>query len=199
MNIAVLCSGNGTNLQAIIDAAASGALACRIVLVMSDRRDARALDRARLAGIETVALDPKTYAGREAFDRAVVAELTKRRVDLVLLAGYMRILTPYFVGAYRGRIMNIHPALLPAFKGAHAVRDALRAGARQTGATVHFVTEELDGGPIVLQEAVAVRPDDTEETLLARVHEVEHRIYPAAVRLFAEGRLKVMAGKVIIA
>jgi phosphoribosylglycinamide formyltransferase-1 len=198
MNIAVLCSGSGTNLQAIIDAVKDGRIGARIALVVSDRKDALALERARKAGIETVVVDRKDYKTRRDLDMRVVSELKKRDVGLVVLAGYMRLLSPEFIKEYRDRIMNIHPALLPSFKGTHGIKDALEHGARVTGATVHFVEEKLDDGPIVLQAAVEVRPDDTEETLLERVHKEEHRIYPEAIRLFVEGKLRVEGRRVRI-
>jgi phosphoribosylglycinamide formyltransferase-1 len=191
MNIAVLCSGSGTNLQAIIDAVKAGAIKAKIALVVSDNKDAFALERARRAGIETVVINRKDYKARRDFDLRIVEELRKRGVELVVLAGYMRLLSPEFISAYRNRIMNVHPALLPSFKGTHGIKDALAHGAKITGATVHFVEEELDDGPIILQSAVEIMPGDTEDTLLERVHREEHRIFPEAIRLFAEGRLKV--------
>lgn len=198
MNIAVLCSGSGTNLQAIIDATASGYIPARIALVVSDKAGAFALERAKKAAIETLILDPKKFKSREEFDRELAGKLKAKNVELVVLAGFMRLLSPYFIHEYRDRIMNIHPALLPSFKGAHAIKDALAHGARVTGATVHFVNEELDNGPVILQREVAIRDDDTEETLLERVHAVEHTIYPEAVKLFAEGKLKIEGRRVRI-
>lgn len=196
MNIAVLCSGSGTNLQAIIDAVKSGYVPVTIALVLSDNRDAFALERARKAGIETLVLNKKDFKSRDEFDRQIAKDLKKRGVELVVLAGFMRLLGDYFVKEYRNRIMNIHPALLPSFKGEHGIKDALECGVKITGATVHFVDEKLDAGPIILQSAVEVRSDDTEETLLERVHKEEHRIYPEAIKLFAEGRLKVEGRRV---
>jgi phosphoribosylglycinamide formyltransferase-1 len=198
MNIAVLCSGSGTNLQAIIDNVKSGVIPAKISLVLSDKPDAYALERAKAAGIETVVLNPKAYKTREDFDKEVVKNLRKRDVALVVLAGFMRLLSPYFIREYKNRIMNIHPALLPSFKGTHGVRDALDFGAKVTGATVHFVDEHLDNGPIILQKCVGIKDGDTEATLLERIHEVEHQIYPEAVRLFAEGKLKIEGRRVRI-
>ena len=198
MNIAVLCSGSGTNLQAIIDGVAAGSIPARIALVISDKADAFALERAKKAGIETLVLDAKRFKGREEFDKELARSLKAKSVELVVLAGFMRLLSPYFIGEYRGRIMNIHPALLPSFKGTHGIRDALAYGARVTGATVHFVDEDLDNGPIILQREVTIRDDDTEETLLERVHAVEHSIYPEAVKLFAQGKLKIDGRRVRI-
>jgi phosphoribosylglycinamide formyltransferase-1 len=165
-------------------------------VVISDRPEAQALDRARKHGAAAVFVDPKTYREREAFDRAVLAVLEEHRVELVCLAGFMRILSPAFVRAFAGRIMNIHPALLPAFPGLHAQRGALEHGVKMAGATVHFVDEGLDTGPIILQAAVPVLEDDTEETLSTRILEQEHQIYPRAIQLFAEGRLEIYGRKV---
>lgn len=198
LRVGVLASGRGSNLQAILDAIEAGRLAARVVVVVSDRPDAQALDRARRHGVKAVFLDPKQYPDREAFDRAVLAVLEEHRVELVCLAGFMRLLTPAFVAAYRGRIMNIHPALLPSFPGLHAQRQALAHGVKVSGATVHFVDEGVDTGPIILQAAVPVRDDDTEETLAARILAEEHRIYPRAIQLFAEGRLEIQGRRVLV-
>jgi len=198
MNIAVLCSGSGTNLQAIIDKVKSGFIPARIAFVLSDVKEAFALKRARDAGMETIFLDPKEYKTREAFDKEVIKNLKKRDVSLVALAGFMRLLSPHFIGEYENRIMNIHPSLLPSFKGTHAIKDALLYGVKVTGPTVHFVDERLDHGPIILQSAVEVRSDDTEESLLERVHKEEHRIYPEAIKLFVEGRLILKGRKVVV-
>lgn len=198
MNIAVLCSGSGTNLQAIIDNIKNGYISARIALVISDKRKAFALARAEKEAIETLVLNPKDYKTREDFDKEVVKNLKKRNVELVVLAGFMRLLSPYFVRKYKNRIMNIHPALLPSFKGIHAVKDALDYGVGVTGATVHFVDEHLDGGPIILQQCVEVKSGDTEDTLLERVHKEEYRIYSEAVKLFTEGKLKIRGRKVVI-
>jgi len=198
LRIAVLASGRGTNLQAIIEAIEAGQLDCQLAVVVSDRADAQALERARKHGADAVFADPKTYPDRESFDRAVLALLAEHRVELVCLAGFMRILAPTFVVAYRNRIMNIHPALLPAFPGLHAQRQALEHGVKVSGATVHFVDEGVDTGPIILQAAVPVRENDTEETLSARILAEEHRIYPRAIQLFAEGRLVLSGRRVVI-
>ena len=198
LRIGVLASGRGSNLQAIIDAIEAGKLDSRLAVVVSDRGDARALERAKKHGTEAVFLDPKGYPDREAFDQAVLAVLAEHRVELVCLAGYMRILTPGFVRALPGQIMNIHPALLPAFPGLHAQRQALEHGVKISGATVHFVDEGVDTGPIICQVAVPVREDDTEETLAARILEQEHRLYPRAIRLFAERRLSIVGGRVFV-
>ena len=198
MNIAVLCSGSGTNLQAIIDAVRSGYIPANIALVVSDNPGAYALTRARSAGIETVVLSPKDFKTREDFDREIVKHLKARDVVLVVLAGFMRLMSAYFIRKYKDRAINIHPALLPAFKGTHGIRDALEYGAKVTGPSVHFIDEKLDHGPIILQSPVEVRDGDTEEMLLERVHKEEHKIYPLAVKLFVEGRLKIEGRKVRI-
>ena len=178
INIAVLCSGNGTNLQAIIDSVNKGYIPAKIALVLSDEKKAFALERAKKSGIETVTLDKKNYKTREDFDREAVKQLKKKNIELVVLAGFMRLLSPYFIKEYRNRIINVHPALLPSFKGAHGIKDALEAGVKVTGVTVHFVDEHLDSGPIILQKTVEIKEGDSEEALLERVHKEEHRIYP---------------------
>ena len=198
LNIAVFCSGSGTNLQAIIDSVSKGLIPARIAVVISDQAKAFALERAKKANVETLVLNKKDYKSREDFDREIVRELKKRDVGLVVLAGFMRLLSPYFIGEYRNRIMNVHPALLPSFKGAHGIKDAIEHGVKVTGVTVHFVDEHLDAGPIILQKTVEVKEGDTEETLLERVHKEEHRIYPEAIKLFAEGKIKIEGRKVVI-
>ena len=196
--VGVLASGRGSNLQALLDACAAPDFPARIAVVISDRERAPALERARAAGVEAVWMNPKDYADRESFDLALVRELEKRQVGLVCQAGYMRILSPAYIRAFAGRALNIHPSLLPAFPGLHAQRQALEHGVKMAGATVHFAEEGVDTGPIVLQAAVSVEPNDTEETLSARILVAEHRLYPAAVRLFAEGRLEIVGRRVII-
>ena len=187
MRIAVLISGRGSNLQALIDAAADDRLGADIALVISNRPGAAGLERAAVAGIETLTIDHRTFASREAFEEALVRELKARGIALVCLAGFMRLLGAAFLDAFPGAILNIHPSLLPAFPGVDAQRQAWTHGVKLAGATVHFVTGELDGGPIVLQAAVPVRDDDTPETLAARILLEEHRIYPEAVRIVARG------------
>lgn len=186
-NIGVLISGRGSNLQAMIDAIRDGRLDARIALVISNTAAADGLARARAAGVETVVLNHKAYPSREAFDQAMVDALVAREVDLVCLAGFMRLLSPVFVQAFPGRILNIHPALLPAFPGLHAQRQALDHGVKVSGATVHFVDTDLDAGPIVMQAAVPVRDDDTEDLLAARILIEEHRIYPEAIGRVLDG------------
>jgi len=199
LRVGVLVSGRGSNLQALLDAAARPGYPAEVVVVISDRERAAALDRARAAGVEALFVNPKDFGDREAFDLALVRELTARRVGLVCNAGFMRILSQAYTRAFAGRAMNIHPSLLPAFPGLHAQRQALEHGAKITGATVHFVDDgPVDTGPIILQASVPVQPDDTEETLSARVLVEEHRLYPEAVRLFAEGRLTVVGRRVVV-
>ncbi len=198
LRIAVLISGSGTNLQAIIDAIESGKLDARIELVLSNRAEAYGLVRAKNHGLLTEVLDHKKFASREAFDEAVVALLRARDVELVILAGFMRLLSPVFVKAFSNRIMNIHPALLPSFPGLHVQKRAVEHGVRFSGCTVHFVNEECDEGPIIIQAVVPVFPDDTEESLAARILEQEHRIYPRAIQLYSEGRLRVDGRRVLV-
>jgi phosphoribosylglycinamide formyltransferase-1 len=181
--IAVLISGRGSNLQALIDAVADGRLRATIAVVVSNRPDAAGLERARTAGIETLTIPHRAYPSREAFEEVLVAELRARKIALVCLAGFMRLLGPTFLDAFPNAILNIHPSLLPAFPGVDAQRQAWAYGTKLAGATVHFVTGELDGGPIVLQRAVPVEDNDSAETLAARILEVEHQIYPEAAAL----------------
>jgi phosphoribosylglycinamide formyltransferase 1 len=186
--VAVLASGAGTNLQALLDDPEVGP---SVVLALSDRADAGALERARARSVEAVYADPAAFPDRAGFDAAVLQILREREIDLVALAGFMRIIGPELVGAFRGRMLNVHPALLPSFPGTQAVADALDWGVKVTGVTVHFVDEEVDHGPVVFQEAIEVLPDDDWVALEARVHEVEHRLFPAAVKALADGRLVV--------
>jgi len=194
----VLLSGRGSNFRAIHDAIREGRINAELALVVSNRAEAPGLQTARERGLEALFLDPKAYPSKEAYDEAIVAELRKREIDLVCLAGYMKIVTPLFCQAFRHRIMNIHPALLPSFPGLHAQKQAVDYGVRYSGATVHFVSEEVDAGPIILQAVVPVYQDDTEETLANRILIFEHQIYPEAVRLYFEGKLEVRGRKVYI-
>jgi phosphoribosylglycinamide formyltransferase 1 len=188
--VAILISGRGSNMAALIDAAKAPDYPAEIVLVVSNRPDALGLLHARKAGIATALVDHRAFGtDREGFERAIDAELNDHRIDLVCLAGFMRLFTPWFVTRWSGRMLNIHPALLPEFKGLHTHRRALEAGTKCHGATVHFVAAEMDSGPIILQEGVPVLDGDTEETLSRRVLEAEHRIYPEALRRVAEGRV----------
>jgi phosphoribosylglycinamide formyltransferase 1 len=180
--VGVLISGNGSNLQALIDASRSSDYPAQISLVISNKTEAYGLARAKTARIPATVIDHKNYGSREEFDRAMDAELRRHGIEIVCLAGFMRLLSPWFVGQWKNKMLNIHPSLLPNFKGAHAVRDALQAGAKETGCTVHVVTEELDSGPAILQGKVPVRPGDSEETLHQRIHEQEHKVYPQALK-----------------
>lgn len=193
---AVFVSGSGTNLQVIIDKVKEGYIPGEIALVVSDNKDAYALERARRAGIPTFCFNPKDYKSREEYEKIIIEELERRGVEFIVLAGFMRVLTPFFVRRYKNRILNIHPALLPSFPGTHGVRDALNYGVKVTGVTVHFVDEGVDTGPIILQEAEKVRDDDTEESLHQRLHKIEYRLYPLAIKLFIEGKLEIEGRKV---
>ena len=184
--LGVLISGRGSNLQAILDGARQGELEARVGIVLSNVATAAGLSRAKEAGVPTIVIDHKSFSSREEFDRAVVDELKKHEVDVVCLAGFTRLLSPFFVRAFPGRILNIHPSLLPSFPGLNAQRQALEHGVKVSGCTVHIIDEELDHGPIVLQTSVPVRDDDTEETLSARILKEEHRAYPKAIRLMLE-------------
>lgn len=195
--IAVCCSGQGTNFEAIAQAVRRRRLNVRIGLMVTDHPSAYALVRARRHGIPTVVIDPRRFATREAFDRALARALEQAGARWVVLAGFMRILSPWFVRRYRQRILNIHPALLPAFAGAHAVRDALAHGVQVTGVTVHFVDEKVDHGPIIAQEVVKIRPTDDEKSLWRRIHQVEHRLYPPAIQKVLRGQIRVIGRKVI--
>ena len=190
-DVVVLISGSGSNLQALIDSITGDDHPARIRAGVSNRADAFGLERARKAGIDTRVLDHKAYADREAFDAALIEVIDAYKPQLVVLAGFMRILTPGFVRHYQGRLLNIHPSLLPKYKGLHTHQRALEAGDSEHGCSVHFVTEELDGGPLVVQALIPVESDDTPESLAQRVHVQEHRIYPLAMRWFAEGRLRL--------
>jgi len=191
--LVVLISGSGSNLQAFIDRIADGSLPAVIAAVISNKADAFGLERARRAGIAAEVLDHRAFASREAFDQALAGRIDAYRPDLVVLAGFMRILTAGFVHHYAGRLLNIHPSLLPRFTGTDTHARALAAGETEHGASVHFVTEELDGGPVVAQARVPVLPGDTAETLRERVHQAEHRLYPEVVRWLATGRVRLTA------
>lgn len=199
IRIGVLVSGSGTNLQAILDACREGRIDGQVVAVLSDKADAHGLERARRAGVEAMHIDPAAYATRSAYDAALAESLKERGVDLVCLAGYMRLVRRPMLEAFPGRILNIHPSLLPAFPGLDAQGQALAYGVKVAGCTVHFVTAGMDEGPIILQAAVPVLEGDTHEDLRARIQVEEHRIYPEAVRLFAEGRLRIEGRRVVIA
>ena len=191
LKIGVLLSGSGTNLQAIIDQIAAGELPVQIVQVVSSRPDAYGIQRAQAAGLPVLVLDRSAYADPEAADARIAAALKDAGAQYVAMAGYMRKVTPVLLDAYPNRILNLHPALLPSFKGAHAIQEAFDAGVKVTGVTVHFANEDYDRGPIIAQRSVEVREDDTVETLEARIHEVEHELYPQVLRLIAEGKVQV--------
>lgn len=191
---AVLISGSGTNLQALIDAAAGGNLGLELAVVLSNKPDAKGLERARNANISIECLPHQDYAERAQFDAALVRKLDRYTPDLIVLAGFMRVLTSTFIDRFSGRILNIHPSLLPRYRGLHTHQRAIDAGDQWHGSTVHFVTEELDGGPPIIQGRVAVLPQDSAEELAARVLAMEHKIYPEAVRLFAAGRIRLHDG-----
>jgi len=198
INIGVLASGRGTNLQAIIKAVEEGIIEGEISIVISDNRDAFALKRAKQNNIKTEYLNFKSFKDREDYDKEIIKTMKKKKVDLVVLAGYMRILSPFFINAYKNKIMNIHPALLPSFPGLHAQRQAVEYGVKISGCTVHFVDEGVDSGPIILQKAVEVKDNDTEESLAERILKEEHQIYPQAIQLFSQGRLIIKGRKVFI-
>jgi phosphoribosylglycinamide formyltransferase-1 len=197
MVLGILISGRGSNLQAIIDAIASGRLSARIGVVMSNRADAAGLERAAMAGIETLVLPHRGYADRADYDRALARELKARGVEIVCLAGFMRLLGPAFIEQFPNAVLNIHPSLLPAFPGLDAQRQAFEHGVKVAGATVHLVTAELDAGPIVLQESIPVLDDDTVETLAQRILAVEHRLYPEAIARIAEGGWRIEGRRVV--
>jgi len=198
INIGVLASGRGTNLQAIIEAIEEGKIEGEIKVVISDNPDAYALKRAQQYNIDTRYINFKEFKKREDYDKEIIKTLEEKKVDLVVLAGYMRILTPYFIKTYKNRIMNIHPALLPSFPGLHAQRQAVQYGVKVSGCTVHFVDEGMDSGPIILQQAVEVKDDDSEESLAERILREEHQIFPQAIQLFSQGRLIIKGRKVFI-
>ncbi|MCZ7396106.1 MAG: phosphoribosylglycinamide formyltransferase [Candidatus Methanoperedens sp.] len=197
-NIAVLASGRGSNLQAIIDSIGNGYLKAKITVVISDIGDAYALERARRHGIEAVFIDPEKFPSRELYEKEVLRVLRKHDAELVLLAGYMRVVGRALLKAYKNRMLNIHPALLPTFPGLHAQKQAFDHGVKVAGCTVHFVDDTLDNGPIILQRCVEVKENDTPETLADRILEQEHKIYPEAVKLFVENRLRIEGRKVKI-
>lgn len=198
INIGVLASGRGTNLQAIIEAIEEGKIEGRITIVISDNPDAYALKRAKQYNIDTRYINFKEFKNREDYDKEIIKALEEKKIDLIVLAGYMRIISPDFIKMYKNRIMNIHPALLPSFPGLHAQRQAVEYGVKVSGCTVHFVDEGVDSGPVILQKAVEVSADDTEESLAERILKEEHQIYPRAIQLFSQGRLIIKGRRVFI-
>lgn len=195
-NIAVFCSGYGSNLQAIINFIKKKKIKARIALVLSDRVDAYALVRARKEKIPVLYADPADFKDRVSYDRFLISNLKKKKIDYVVLAGFMRLMSPYFIRCFRGRVLNIHPSLLPSFKGTQGIKDALSYGVKITGVTVHFVDEKLDHGPIIAQSALEIKATDTQATLAERIHRLEHKLYPQAVRLLIENKLKIQGRKV---
>jgi len=199
LNIAIFCSGSGSNFQAIAESINEGYIEeAKISAMVTDNPRCLARERAKQLGIVTIVVERKDYKSKEDFENAIIKELEERNIGLIALAGFMRILSPSFVKVFNNKILNIHPALLPSFKGTEGIKDALDYGVKVTGPTVHFVDAEMDHGPIILQGAVEVKDGDTEESLAPRVHKIEHRIYPEAIKLFAEGKLKIAGRKVII-
>jgi len=188
---AVFISGNGSNLQAIIDAWKNGDITAEPALVISSRAGAFGLQRAEKAGIATAVFDPKEYTNTQSVDRDMVIRLKKDNIDFIVMAGYMRILTKFFIKEYHQKILNIHPSLLPSFKGMQGIKDTMTYGCKVAGVTVHFVNEKMDHGPIILQDSVKIQEKDTVKTLTQKIHKLEHRVYPKAVQLFVEGRLKI--------
>lgn len=200
MRIAVFCSGNGTNLQAIIDSIKNKKLKMvQIALVVSDNHSAFALTRAKKAGIKTIVVERDKFATKSEFEKEIIRHLKEERVELLVLAGFMRIIGEDLLRAYKDRIINIHPALLPSFKGAHGIKDAFDYGVKVTGVTVHFVDDKMDHGPIILQETVPIKEKDTQDSLEARIHKVEHKLYYKAIGLIASNKLKVIGRIVKIA
>lgn len=197
-NIAVFASGNGSNLQAIIDAIKNGKLKVNLALVISDNKDAFALTRAKKAGLNHIFLDPKKFANKEDFEEKIIRNLKKEKINLIVLAGFMRILSKNFVHAYKNKILNIHPSLLPSFKGSYGIKDTFDYGVKITGVTVHFVDEKMDHGPIILQEALKINKTDTLKSLEEKIHKIEHKIYPEAIKLFSLGKIRLKARKTVI-
>lgn len=198
MNIAIFCSGKGTNLQAIIDSQKKGYIKAEIKLVVSDTPDCYALTRAKNSEIKTLAVERKNFKTKKDFEVEILKALKKENIGLIVLAGYMRMLSEDFINAYENKVLNIHPALLPSFKGTNGIKDAFEYGVKVTGPTVHFVTKDMDAGPIILQSAVKVTEDDTEQTLAEAIHQEEHKVYPRAIQLFVEEKLKIQGKKVRI-
>jgi phosphoribosylglycinamide formyltransferase-1 len=198
MNIAVFASGRGTNFSAIIRAVKKGKIKANLSLLVCDNPQAAAIGRARRAEIKVALVKREDFAAKEDFEAKIIGHLEENKIDLIVLAGFMRLLGPALVSRYKGRILNIHPALLPAFKGTEGIKDAFAYGVKITGVSVHFVDEAMDHGPIILQETVKIEEDDTRESLEKKIHKLEHRVYPQAVKLFVEGRLQIEGRRVRI-
>ena len=196
MNIAVFCSGNGSNFQAIVNASRQGYFKSDILLMVCDKADAYAVERAKKESIKTLLVERKNFQSEDDMDYKIITQLKKYNINFICLAGYMRILTDQIVDGYDGKMINIHPSLLPSFKGASAIRDAFNYGVKRTGVTIHFVTKELDSGPIILQQAVDIQEGENIESLEHKIHKVEHRLYPLAIKLFEENKIKTTGRKV---
>jgi phosphoribosylglycinamide formyltransferase-1 len=197
-SIVVLISGSGSNLQAILDAVSAGFITGRVSAVISNKANVYGLERAQAAGVATTVLDHKTYSDRQSYDHALITAIDEFQPDLVVLAGFMRILTPHFVEYYQGRLLNIHPSLLPKYQGLHTHQRAIDAGDTEHGCSVHFVTAELDGGPVILQAKVPIFPEDDAQSVAERVHEQEHRIYPLVIRWFCQNRLQQRSDQALL-
>ncbi|MCU0650913.1 MAG: phosphoribosylglycinamide formyltransferase [Candidatus Omnitrophica bacterium] len=197
MNIAVFASGTGSNFSAIAQAVKRKKLACGLKLLVCDNPKAKVIDKARRAKVEVLIVDREKFPSKREFEAVIISRLKKDAIDLIVLAGFMRILSPEFVEAFKGRIINIHPSLLPSFKGSNGIHDAYDYGAKVTGVTVHFVDEHMDHGPIILQKAIPIKENDTPESLEKRIHALEHKLYPQAIRLFLEGKLEVRGRKTV--
>ena len=195
---AVFVSGEGSNLQAIIDAVQAKEINAELALVFSNSRKAKGLKRAKDAGIKTLCLVRKDYATPQSYDRDIVINLKEHGIDFVVLAGYMKLLTPYFIKQFPNKIINVHPSLLPSFKGMRGIKDAFTYGAKVTGVTIHFVDEKMDHGAIIMQEAIKIKEDDTLESLTEKVHTIEHRIFPKAIQMYVDERLKIKGRRVNI-
>lgn len=198
LNIAVFCSGNGSNFQAIAESVKCVEIKAKIALMVCDNPKAFALERAKKLGIKSLLIERKNFKTKNEFETEVIKNLEKENIELICLAGYMRLVSPGLVQKYHHRILNVHPALLPSFKGTEGIKDALECGVKVTGVTVHFVDEEMDHGPIILQQDLEIKDNDTEESLALRIHEIEHQLYPRAVKLFIEGKLKIEGRRVKI-
>lgn len=196
MNIAVFASGRGTNFSAIVRATKKGKIKANLSLLVCDNPQSGVISRAKRARVKIALVERKDFSRKKEFEEKIIQRLEENKIDLIVLAGFMRILGPGLLNRYKNRILNIHPALLPSFKGEHAIKDAFDYGVKVTGVTVHFVDEETDHGPIILQQAIKIEEDDTQESLEAKIHKVEHKIYPEAIRLFLEGKLKIEGRKV---
>ena len=196
MNIAVFCSGNGSNFQAIVDSVKRGEIKAKIALMVCDNPEAFALERAKGEGIKSLLVERKNFKTKDEFEAEIIKNLEKENIELICLAGFMRLVSPQFVQKYRNKILNIHPALLPSFKGTAGIKDALDYGVKVTSVTVHFVDEKLDHGPIILQQALEIEDGDTEESLASRIHLIEHQLYPQAIKFFVEGKLNLEGRRV---